>query len=467
MTALTTASTEELGLRSGVFSTVDADGELRLLLYNSGESFGQASPWKHAVLRRLAEGRCPAAELAGLARVHGVPDTDVAALLDRLRHGGWLTTSVLHRDRPLYTIRWLRRSGAPPSTTRTALVLSRFALLHREADQIVVESPLAWGELLIHDPDAMLLVGALGRPVSPGTAVGLLSAEVTERMLRDLQAAGLAVPVPSAEDTELRLLQWRPHELWLHERSRIGTRSYFGEGYGRSLWARGRFDPLPARHPPYPGPAVDLFLPDLETLRRDDPPLTAVVEERRSERVHDDDHPITVQQLGELLYRCARNRDCSTTDGVEYLDRPHPSGGAAYELELYPVVRRVAGLEQGMYHYDPHDHRLALVRQPSPEVGKLLATATRSTFQRQPPQVLIVIAARFGRLMWAYEQIPYSLVLKHVGVLYQTMYLVATSMGLAACALGGGDAMAFNEATGLDYATESSVGEFLLGSRAT
>jgi hypothetical protein len=39
-------------------------------------------------------------------------------------------------------------------------------------------------------------------------------------------------------------------------------------------------------------------------------------------------------------------------------------------------------------------------------------------------------------------------------------------MGLAACALGGGDSDLFAAAAGTDYYTESSVGEFILGSRA-
>jgi hypothetical protein len=44
------------------------------------------------------------------------------------------------------------------------------------------------------------------------------------------------------------------------------------------------------------------------------------------------------------------------------------------------------------------------------------------------------------------------------------MYLVATAMGLAPCALGGGDSDLFAQASGLDYLAESAVGEFILGS---
>jgi hypothetical protein len=41
---------------------------------------------------------------------------------------------------------------------------------------------------------------------------------------------------------------------------------------------------------------------------------------------------------------------------------------------------------------------------------------------------------------------------------------VATAMGLAPCALGGGDSALFAEAVGANSLEESSVGEFILGS---
>ncbi|MEV4578534.1 nitroreductase family protein [Nonomuraea jabiensis] len=65
--------------------------------------------------------------------------------------------------------------------------------------------------------------------------------------------------------------------------------------------------------------------------------------------------------------------------------------------------------------------------------------------------------------MWKYEGMGYALTLKHVGVLYQTLYCVATAMGLAACGLGSGDSAAFAEATGRDPLEECAVGEFMIG----
>jgi hypothetical protein len=44
------------------------------------------------------------------------------------------------------------------------------------------------------------------------------------------------------------------------------------------------------------------------------------------------------------------------------------------------------------------------------------------------------------------------------------MYLVATAMQLAPCALGTGNSSLFAEALGIEFFVESSVGEFVLGS---
>jgi hypothetical protein len=46
------------------------------------------------------------------------------------------------------------------------------------------------------------------------------------------------------------------------------------------------------------------------------------------------------------------------------------------------------------------------------------------------------------------------------------MYLVATAMGLAPCALGSGDSAAFALLSGLDPLIEPSIADFALGTRA-
>ncbi|MDQ6740185.1 MAG: nitroreductase family protein [Actinomycetota bacterium] len=82
------------------------------------------------------------------------------------------------------------------------------------------------------------------------------------------------------------------------------------------------------------------------------------------------------------------------------------------------------------------------------------------------PQVLLTIAARFAPVMRKYETVAYTAILKDAGVLLQTMYLVATALGLAPCALGSGNVEDFASATGLDLLEVSSIAEFMLGSAA-
>ena len=72
----------------------------------------------------------------------------------------------------------------------------------------------------------------------------------------------------------------------------------------------------------------------------------------------------------------------------------------------------------------------------------------------------------YGPAVAAARAVSQGLPIK-VGALYQTMYLVGTAMGLAPCGLGGGHSDLFTQAAGTNYLEETSVGEFILGSRAT
>jgi SagB-type dehydrogenase family enzyme len=79
------------------------------------------------------------------------------------------------------------------------------------------------------------------------------------------------------------------------------------------------------------------------------------------------------------------------------------------------------------------------------------------------PQVLITIAARFGRISWKYCSLAYALLLKDVGVLTQTLYLIATDMGLGGCAVGTTNIDLFAKMTGIEFHVEGAVGQFALG----
>jgi SagB-type dehydrogenase family enzyme len=362
-------------------------------------------------------------------------------------------------------------SGTSQVVASRRYVLSRFAYLRREASEAVLESPLSHARIILNDCRAAALVGALAVPSTTGELaerVGCLGTDVVVGVLALLLRAGMAGEA-SAEDQVPALQPWEFHDLLFHARTRRGR---FDAAYGTTYRLADRLAPPPALKPAMTGQVHELYRPDLDRLERADPPLARVQGLRRSIREFDGMRPITDRQLGEFLFRVARvidNREeeVLTPRGPvrqDFAARPYPAGGGLYELELYAAIQTCDHLASGLYHYDPAGHRLIRLRERTSEVAGLLRDAAESTGTPEDTlQVLLILAARFPRLAWKYESIAYALTLKHVGVLYQTMYLAATAMGLAPCAIGGGDADLFARAAGIDYYAETSVGEFLLG----
>ena len=350
--------------------------------------------------------------------------------------------------------------------------LSRFAYCRRDGNDLVLESPRSMARTLIRGRTGAALVCELARSRSCADLcadVQGIDRETVRAFLGLLAATGVVTTEHAdgtlAEDADPALAQWEFHDFLFHARSRSGRHDY---PVGGTYPFMGRIAPLPALKPEMPGEAVPLAVPDPAQIARRDVPFSRVLEGRRSIRTYGA-QPMTAAQLGEFLYRVARvhmviGADPARLHFYETSRRPYPSGGAAYDLEVYVSVNRCTGLARGLYHYEPLHHRLRRLDGGDDYLDTLLLQAQRAAVLQVKPQVLITITSRFQRLSWKYRGLAYATTLKNVGVLFQTMYLVATAMELAPCALGTGDAALFAKAIGTDDFVESSVGEFLLGS---
>ncbi|AFY58680.1 cyanobactin maturation protease, PatA/PatG family [Rivularia sp. PCC 7116] len=356
-----------------------------------------------------------------------------------------------------------------PDWNQAIFKLSRFAYQRQYDGAMVLESPLSKFRVRLLDWRANALLAVLTQPrsVEELNIFPDLSPETIQQFVNLLCSAQFL----AVEPEPLSLQVWEFHNLLFHSRSRSGSHDYPTSHMEQFIEKLPQF---PVVKPPMSGKIVSLPRPNLQVVMQGDLTLTEAIETRKSIRDYDDDHPITLEQLSELLYRTARVKEIykvEKSEDVEYdfgelSNRPYPGGGSLYELEIYPVVHRCEGLDSGLYHYDPLNHQLEQLCPDNADVNVslLLDNAHRISGEHAIPQVLLVITARFGRMFWKYSSVAYAVVLKHVGVLYQNLYLVANSMGLAPCALGNGDSERFAQATGLDYIEESSVGEFILGS---
>jgi SagB-type dehydrogenase family enzyme len=346
-------------------------------------------------------------------------------------------------------------------------VLSRFAYCRKEQDQLLLESSLSHAQIILQDWRGAALIGELAKPqvarevctkipgISEETIQLFFSLLVSTEMLFEVKEDGTI----QEEEREV-LVQWEFHDLLFHSRSRTGRHS---NPVGKTFRFLEKIKPLPVVKPKVSDDIIELYKPDIQNLKKLDYPFTLILEERKSLRTYTPE-PITDKQLGEFIYRSARVTKIFPKDYGECSNRPYPGGGTCYELELYITINTCENIPSGLYHYCPQEHQLCRISGRTRHVEALLEEASQATGKRCIPQVLIIFAARFQRTAWNYESMAYATVLKDVGALHQTMYLVATAMNLAPCAIGCGNADLFAASAGTDYYIESSVGEFILGS---
>ena len=346
--------------------------------------------------------------------------------------------------------------------------LSRFAYCHKKQEQLVLESPLSRAEVILPDWKGAALIAELTKPqtsqelcnkipgISQETVQLVFSLLLSSEMLGEVKEEGKL-----EEEENENLMSWEFHDLLFHARNRKGRHS---NPAGKTFRFLDKIPQPPMVKPQISDEIIELYKPELAQLKQEDYPFTWVLEERKSIRSYKDE-PITAKQLGEFLYRSARNKRVVAKDYGECTHRPYANSGGRYELELYAIVNTCENLDSGIYHYSPEEHQLSKITGRNSHVEALLEEAYFATGKSCIPQILFVFAARFQRLAWVYESVAYSLILKDVGSLQQTMYLVATAMNLAPCAIGGGNSDRFAEIVGTDYYTETSVGEFILGSK--
>jgi SagB-type dehydrogenase family enzyme len=364
----------------------------------------------------------------------------------------------------------------PPLHDADFLVLSRFAYLRRRADQLLLESPLAGAVFGIRNPKIAALLALLSTPKQlkglrrqdgfPG--VELLALLLDSRILFKI-AAGCEGDLRRAEGDD-GLVLWDFHDLLFHTRSTEGRHANVQGGLYPYV---GIIAPLAPVRPRWPGKKVDLTK-YRSADSQEGAHAAELLRARHSSRNFDDRRPITLLELARFLDGAARVHSKWTgqlelgdrTAKLEYAARPYPSGGASYELELYLAVDKCEGLARGFYHYDAGAHALVPIVVEPNELDAMLASASFAMDTAATAQVLITIAGRFGRVSWKYSSLAYSLVLKNVGALTQTLYLMATDLGLGGCAIGSVDIELFAKMTGLEFHTEGAVGQFAMGRAA-
>jgi SagB-type dehydrogenase family enzyme len=443
----------QLALVADASLATGPDGVTRAVHRDGREhALADLSPAQAAALQCLVDGDSVERIRERVADASLLEKMRLEAQLQELVRLGLVEEILVADGQPL-----LSRRSVSPHYQRTDAdagldyVLSRFACLRREGRSLVLESPRSFARVTVADVSVLphLHGSESTHDADLPQAVALFLAEV--EMMVPVDAEG----VP-AEETNDALRQWEFHDLLFHERSHAGRHDY---PFGPTRRFAGEIEHRPALKAPMSEEIVQLATADIETLTRHDTPFTAVVEARRSLR-DNREAPITLCELGEFLYRTARVRDYVKTE--DYTRRVYPAGGSAYELELYVIVGDCSGLARGIYHYDPLGHQLEKTCGDGDGIASALDSARRAQRAAEAPPLLVVATSRLPRLSWIYASIAYNLTLQNLGHLWQTMYLVATAMGLNPCAIGSGDSVYYEHLLGINSQDEVPVGWFTL-----
>lgn len=145
--------------------------------------------------------------------------------------------------------------------------------------------------------------------------------------------------------------------------------------------------------------------------------------------------PLELSLVSQLLHASYGVRGHRKVEGQWTYDRPSPSAGGLYPLELYLATQAVEGLPDAVYHYDARAHELEIRRKGL--IHPNLAKLTLGQEMIRDANLVIVITAIFERTMWKYGQRGYRYLWLDAGHLGQNLYLIAVALGLGSVSIGG------------------------------
>jgi SagB-type dehydrogenase family enzyme len=155
--------------------------------------------------------------------------------------------------------------------------------------------------------------------------------------------------------------------------------------------------------------------------------LSAISEPVRSSR---DDSVPDVQDLARLLYFSAGITKQRAYPGGEIYFRAAACTGALYEIELYVVSSGLPGLDAGVYHFNPADVSLLLLREGDFRGNLAQATAMEPAVAHAP--ATIICTGTYWRNAWKYQARTYRHFGWDNGTLLANMLAVSAASGLPA-----------------------------------
>jgi SagB-type dehydrogenase family enzyme len=153
--------------------------------------------------------------------------------------------------------------------------------------------------------------------------------------------------------------------------------------------------------------------------------------------------------------------DAGLLGGSLVLMRPVPSAGGLFPLEVYVATQRVQGLPDGLHHYNVRNHSLEPISDGP--VFKVLQPHLFMFQAIEHANVIVFLAAVFGRSQKKYGPRGYRYVLLEAGHVAQNLCMLSVEQGLGSLCMGGYTDEELNRVLGLTPLKEGVVYSIAVG----
>ncbi|MGC9067834.1 MAG: SagB/ThcOx family dehydrogenase [Thermoprotei archaeon] len=154
--------------------------------------------------------------------------------------------------------------------------------------------------------------------------------------------------------------------------------------------------------------------------------------------------PISLDILSTLLYLVVG----ITAWENQWPLRAYPSAGALQPVEAYIIANYVNDINMGLYHYNPQDHTLEVLKKN--DLRRTIVNIALDQDFLYNASIILILSTVYLRTLWKYGDRAYRYSLLDTGAAMENAYLAATSMGLGACAIGAYYDDDLNALLGLD-----------------
>ncbi|HVH16523.1 MAG TPA: SagB family peptide dehydrogenase [Candidatus Angelobacter sp.] len=183
--------------------------------------------------------------------------------------------------------------------------------------------------------------------------------------------------------------------------------------------------------------------------RQETAPLSAI----SGQLLHTREQNLGLTELSELLYFSAGlTRKYRFGSEIHYM-RAASATGALYPIELYVVAGDVAGLEAGVYHFDPLGFQLSRIR--AGDHRPVLAQVSNDGIAAAPATIAFTSLA--WKNAWKYEARSYRHWFWDGGVIAANLIAVSSSIGLRSRIVQGFVDQTVNDLLGLRDGKEATI----------